>query len=243
MASGRRFLGNQVRLTRRSWEDVAPELEFLLQRLWESESNGIPAGFNNVTPELIEAGVSGDPGNESSGWAAADHVHPVATASATDLANANAEGVASELARADHKHKRSTRLLSNGGDAGTENAVNFVDNADVTWTLTDQPGFDRVDVEANIAPGAVPAFTQVELDFGPVAVKEKVFTVVDAAAAPTSSISMIHSGRAATGKQADEAEFDAIDCRCEPLAGSFRVYATSLLGKVLGPFQFDYILQ
>jgi hypothetical protein len=80
----------------------------------------------------------------------------------------------------------------------------------------------------------------VELDFGPVAVVGNVFVVGDGSVFPTSRIIMTHSGAAATGKQADEAEFDAIDCRCEPGTGSFRVYATSLLGHVLGKFKFDY---
>ena len=77
-AVGRRFLGNKVRLARRSFADVAPELEFLLDRLWDAETNGIPAGFNNLVPTTIDQDdLLGDPGNENSGWAAADHEHPV----------------------------------------------------------------------------------------------------------------------------------------------------------------------
>jgi hypothetical protein len=94
-----------------------------------------------------------------------------------------------------------------------------------------------------VSVGGAPQLTRVELDFGSVAVDEKVFTVIDASVVPASRVVMTHSGAPATGKQADEAEFDAIDCRCEPLTGSFRVYATSLLGKVLGPFKFDYVVQ
>jgi hypothetical protein len=91
--------------------------------------------------------------------------------------------------------------------------------------------------------GTAPApWTEVELDFGDAKI-EKTFTVVDAGVSPTSKITMVHSGAAATGKQADEAEFDAIDCRCEPLTGSFRVYATSLLGHVQGLFKFNYVVQ
>jgi hypothetical protein len=92
-----------------------------------------------------------------------------------------------------------------------------------------------------LAPSLIPGLIkEVEIDFGPVAVKEKVFAVADGNCAPNSRVIMLHSGKAASGKQADEAEFDAIDCRCEPYAGGFRVYATSLLGHVFGLFKFNY---
>jgi len=152
MASGRRFLGNQVRLSRRAWEDVAPELEFMLQRLWESEANGIPAGFNNIVPETIEAGVAGDPGLENSGWAAADHVHPVSTAAATNLANANSEGVASSLARSDHKHKRDVRVKLEGADVATRNALDLRDSSSVDVAVSDDPGNDEVDLTFSAKP-------------------------------------------------------------------------------------------
>jgi hypothetical protein len=102
-------------------------------------------------------------------------------------------------------------------------------------------GFAPIDHEHPVDL-SVPQIKEVELDFGSFAVVEKVFTVVDAQVDPTSRIVMTHSGEAATGKQADEAEFDAIDCRCEPFAGGFRVYATSLLGHIYGLFRFNYVL-
>lgn len=104
-------------------------------------------------------------------------------------------------------------------------------------------GYAPINHEHPFDCGILTELKRIELDFGPVAVVEKVFTVVDASVLPASRLMMIHSGSAATGKQADEAEFDAIDCRCEPLTGSFRVYATSLLGHVFGTFKFDYAVQ
>lgn len=87
-----------------------------------------------------------------------------------------------------------------------------------------------------------PVVKETEIDFGAVALPEKVFTILDATVAPASKVFALHSGKAAAGKDADEAEFDAIDFRCEPLAGSFRLYATSLLGPVLGTFKVDYVV-
>jgi hypothetical protein len=146
-------LGGSVRLARRSWEDVAPQLEFLLNRLFDSEGGGLPAGFNGVIPEPIEV-VPGDPGTESSGWAAADHVHPVSTASATGLDNANSEGTAVELARADHKHKRDVRVKWEGADVATRNALDFRGSASIFWTPVDDPGNDEVDLLAHANPFA-----------------------------------------------------------------------------------------
>lgn len=112
MATGRRFLGTVPRLTRRPWEDVASQLEDFLRRLWDSEADGIPAGFGDVVPQTVEAAtgtVTGSPGTENQGWAAADHDHVASTGSAValDPSSVNGEGVSSALARADHTHDTS----------------------------------------------------------------------------------------------------------------------------------------
>lgn len=138
-------------LAKRAWEDVGPELERFLRKLFDSETDGIPAGFKGTVPSTIEAGVLGSPGTELAGWMPPDAVHPVLTAAATDLANANAEGTSNALTRADHKHKRSVRIKFNGADVGTRNAINFTD---MGTTITDDPGNDEVDVPI-ATPGMV----------------------------------------------------------------------------------------
>lgn len=129
---------------------------------------------------------------------------------------------------------------SDGAVVGAQRAANFIDTTEVEWFLSNDPVTGEVEVRADLGPGA-PQMKVVELTFGPPARRGQVFTVSDADITTASLIEMMHSGAAATGKQADEAEFDAIDCRCEPLTGSFRVYATSLLGHVVGPFKFNYV--
>src|SRR5574341_447739 len=136
-------------MARRAWEDVGPELERFLRKLYDSETNGIPAGFNNVNPTNVQAGTTGTPGTEASGWAAANHQHPVLTGAGTNLANANAEGTSSALARADHKHKRDVRVGYDGVDVGTRNRLNFTSTGSAP---ADDPGNDEVDV-----PIATPA--------------------------------------------------------------------------------------
>lgn len=112
MATGRRFLGAVPKLTRRAWEDVNRELEDFLRRLWDSEADGIPSGFNDVVPSTVEAATGtgiGDPGTQNQGWAAADHDHVASTGTPVALtpSSLNAEGTSTGLARADHTHDTS----------------------------------------------------------------------------------------------------------------------------------------
>lgn len=143
----RRFTGAELRLVRRSWEDVAQELEEYLRKLLYQITGGIPAGFNNVTPTNINANDVGSPGTEGSGWAAADHTHDVDTDTAVGLANANAEGTSGALARADHTHKRDVRVKRSASDVGTRNALNL----STDFLATDNAGGDRVDISLNAA--------------------------------------------------------------------------------------------
>jgi hypothetical protein len=169
-----------------------------------------------------------------------DHEHPVVTGVPSGLSNTTQEGVSTALPRLDHKHKRDVRVKKAAADIGTRNALNFTDSTNIAITAVDDAINDRVDISAALIPGTYTLMKEVELDFGTPAVVEKVFTVADAAVTALSLVNMLQSGAAATGRQADEAEFDAIDCRCEPFVGGFRVYATSLLGSVVGKYKFNY---
>jgi len=104
MAVGRRFLEHIPNLARRTWEDVAPELEDFLKRMWEDSSAGIPSGYSTAIPQLIEAGASGDAGEENTGWSAGDHIHPVGSGIPVGLGYTAEEGIAESLSRSDHIH-------------------------------------------------------------------------------------------------------------------------------------------
>lgn len=155
MASGRRRLAAEIQLTRRAWEDVAPELEDLLKRIWDSESNGIPAGFNGLLPTTVIPGSSGNAGTENSGWAAADHDHPVLTGAPAGLANANIEGTSTAIPRNDHQHKRDVRVKLEGADIGTRNALNFEDSPSIDVQVTDDAVGDNVDVTFVVTPAGI----------------------------------------------------------------------------------------
>jgi hypothetical protein len=250
-------------LKHRVWADCADHVERWIEYVTGVLDRGLPVGVGgeagDTAPEPIRV-VPTDVGDPTLGSATAKHVHGVVTDIPVTTGVANFEGISEALARADHVHRvdhggtdglgdddhpqyqlRSEEGMANGyasldagalvptGQLGTGVASpTTVLAGDQTWKSLGSLG--------------VPTMAEVELDFGTPAVVEKVFTVIDPACTPASRIIMNQSGAAATGRDADEAEFDAIDCRCQPLAGSFRVYATSLLGSVLGKYKFNYVL-
>jgi hypothetical protein len=154
VSTGRRHTDPVPKLTRRAWEDVASELEGWLRRIFGSEADGIPSGYNEYLPTTIEAGDVGDPGlGNSVGWAAADHEHPVGVDIPSGLANANVEGTSTALVRADHQHKRDVRVQMDGADVGTRNALNFIG-----LTAVDDGVGDKVDVTAAGSDGEILAY-------------------------------------------------------------------------------------
>jgi hypothetical protein len=160
MPGGRRFLGSVPRLTGRSWEDASRNLEDFLRRLWDSEADGIPAGWGEeVTPSGVEAGSLGSPGEENTGWAAANHEHPVDTDIPEDVGVKipQAEGTSPSLSRADHVHTvvtiRTVGFTVDGASRGplTMGFKGFVSvpySGTITgwWLKADQPGDCVVDV-------------------------------------------------------------------------------------------------
>ena len=70
----RRQIGNAVRLVGRSPIDYAQELQEWLEQLQRQAQGGIPAGFNNTTPNATAA--AGSAGTEAAGWMAADAIIP-----------------------------------------------------------------------------------------------------------------------------------------------------------------------
>lgn len=150
---GRRLLSLIPQLTRRAWEDVAPELERFLTRLWDAQGNGLPAGAGTTTASIILAGSIGDAGNPTTGWSPADHDHPVVTGAPSGLANTTQEGTSTAIPRLDHKHKRDVRVKKAGADLATRNAVDLQDTPSITWAdSADDAGNDEVDIKARLLP-------------------------------------------------------------------------------------------
>ncbi|NIN66091.1 MAG: hypothetical protein GTO63_15630 [Anaerolineae bacterium] len=145
MAKSRRVMGDVPRLTRRPWESAARGLEEFLKKLAKAWQDGIPPGGSTSTPTTIEAGDTGTSGAILDGWAPITHEHPVVTGAPSPLANTDTEGTSTAIPRLDHQHKRDVRVKEDGADVSTRNALDFR-NADMEWTITDDPGNDEVDI-------------------------------------------------------------------------------------------------
>ena len=83
---------------------------------------------------------------------------------------------------------------------------------------------------------------EVEIDFGASAVREKRFTITNAAVTAATKIVATQSGKAATGRSADENEMDYLHLRAVPGAGTFTLHAACLTGRVSGKFKVSYLI-
>jgi len=81
--------------------------------------------------------------------------------------------------------------------------------------------------------------SEAEIDFGTRPVCCKTFTVTDAGVSAASKIIAVQSGKAATGRDADENEMDAIVFSCVPGSGTFTLYARSF-NPVTGLYKINY---
>jgi len=93
--------------------------------MFDSENDGLPAGFKGIVPLEVQAGIIGDAGEESAGWASSTHEHAARTAAPTYLGLYDAlEGTSSALARADHIHPH----------------LHLDDDLEVMWRLEEPSG-------------------------------------------------------------------------------------------------------
>lgn len=91
------------------WEQARRAI-FEALRWARDAASGIPGGFQEQDPSTIEPDAAADAGTESSGWAAADHEHAIATAQplALSLGVSGSEGDDTSFARSDHVHDTNT---------------------------------------------------------------------------------------------------------------------------------------
>lgn len=120
--------------------------------------------------------------------------------------------------------------------AATKVNTRIVAGTNVTISPTSGVG----DVTINASGGAGASWTQVELDFGVGAQKSTFSYVTDATVTAASKIMVLQSGIAATGRQADENEMDAIVCRAIPATGTLRIICSVLEGVTHGLFKVNY---
>lgn len=122
MAVGRRRPRPAPRISGRPPEEYAQDLQDFLRDLEFGMSDGIPVGFQDITPEAIEAGAEADPGEENDGWASASHIHDVNTAAPSNpTGTAAAEGSGAALMRADATIQQG--IVTTKGDLLTHSAT------------------------------------------------------------------------------------------------------------------------
>ena len=88
--------------------------------------------------------------------------------------------------------------------------------------------------------GAGASWTTVEIDFGTAARFVAKATVTDASVSATSKLIAVQAGTAATGRQADENELDAITCRGIPATGTFTLICSCERSVTHGLFKVHY---
>jgi hypothetical protein len=130
------------------------------------------------------------------------------------------------------KHKRKTSNFVGGELAAGEMGLNTTSGV---WFFS----VDGSTVTALATGGGTP-MREVEIDFGSIATGEKTFQVTDAGVSPSSIILASQSGKAATGRQADEAEMDQFIVCGTALAGVVTLYAKSLTGPLSGLYRVAY---
>lgn len=84
---------------------------------------------------------------------------------------------------------------------------------------------------------------QTTIDFGTLGVSEASFTISDPDVTPTSNIvGQIAYEVGTTGKDLDEFEMDALDCKFGPGSGQFTLYAVGLEGYIADKFTVSYTI-
>lgn len=87
--------------------------------------------------------------------------------------------------------------------------------------------------------GGSVTWTEVEIDFTTLAY-ERSFTITDAGVGASSKVIVVPSGKAATGRTADDWQWDMISFAALPASGSFTLYAVAYPGPVIGKRKIQY---
>lgn len=136
---------------------------------------------------------------------------------------------------------------ADGTSTATDHAAHHNKLAEEVVAIATELGTNPSGAEATVA-AAIAALaargniTQTEIDFGATPIYAKSFVVTDAGVSGTSQIIPTVARDAATAKDADEAEMDALKLVASPGAGNFTLYAEGLEGRVYGAFKINYLV-
>lgn len=99
----------------------------------------------------------------------------------------------------------------------------------------DEPMF----IIQNISGGGA-TWTEVEVDFGAAPAYEASFTITDASITAASKVQVLPCGKAATGRTADDWQWDGATFAANPGSGSAACYAVFTPGPIVGPRKVQY---
>jgi hypothetical protein len=108
----------------------------------------------SILPVALAAGSAGAIGIRPDA-ARCDHEHPVPVgAPSTATGISNLAGASTDLCRRDHVHRIELEVYAGAVLIGQRPRIDLINTASVTWTVTDAPGTDRVQIQATAAGGA-----------------------------------------------------------------------------------------
>jgi hypothetical protein len=139
-----------------------------------------------------------------------------------------------ESAATDFRSRR-VRIPSGGTLSYSQDGLWMLCDANGDELTVGSPGADGL----NGADGAL-TVQEAEIDFGAIPKWEATFVVPVVGMTSAAKVIVCQSGRAATGLQADEAEFDSLLFSALAESGQFRLNARAIPGPVSGRFRINY---
>jgi len=90
------------------------------------------------------------------------------------------------------------------------------------------------------ATAGLSTWTELEVDFGSTPVYDASFTITNAGISTSSQVVVVPSGKPATGRTADDWQWDGAVFAANPAVGSATCYATFSPGPIVGPRKIQY---
>ena len=125
---------------------------------------------------------------------------------------------------------------------GTADVLDLTGTADgdvLTYNSLADPPLEFAPASGGGGSGTI---VEVEVDFGSSPVYSAAVTVTDADVTLDSIIAVWQSGNAATGRTADDSEFDALVLSATPGEGQFTLRAVAIPGPIVGPRNILYMI-
>jgi len=128
--------------------------------------------------------------------------------------------------------------LGGGGGGGT--TITVQDEGVTQSTTVTTLNFTGSGVTASGGGGGSSVWTEMDVDFGTKPVYDAQFTITDAGISASSKVMVLPSGKAATGRTADDWQWDGAVFAANPASGSATCYATFLPGPIVGFRKLQY---